>query len=362
MSKSRGSILLTGAGGDLGSAIVSKIISAPEFRRHHGIYAARNVDTPAPNLDAALKVGLPQSSSPGLSHSYEKISLDLSRLANVRTVAASINNRIAIGELPPIRVLILNAGYEEFRNQTWTEDGLDTTFVVNYLSQWLLAILLLQSIDKSQGRVVWISSFSHNTKDIRNVVIRCYHEDRYKTMISNDLEPIAKGTWSPNSPRSSSRTWVEGYRRYGSSKLCGVTMIYELQRRLDRDTALNDISVLAIDPGSMGTGIARRSSSWFLRVVMFRVVIPILGAVMVYFWPNGTWRTLDKSSGDVVSAAFNLAPPPLSERPKSLYLDGSKRGEHSSEASDPLKGQAVWKGSVKYADLKEGDTVLQDWK
>lgn len=120
MSQPRGSILLTGASGDLGSAIVSKIISAPEFRRYHGIYAVRNAGTPTPNLDTVLEKEVSLASSTGSGDSYEKISLDLSQLDSVRTVAASINHRVATGELPPIRAIILNAGYEELGKQTWT--------------------------------------------------------------------------------------------------------------------------------------------------------------------------------------------------------------------------------------------------
>ncbi len=42
-----------------------------------------------------------------------------------------------------------------------TDDGLDTTFVANYLGHWLLTLLLLQSIDKESGRIVVIGSFAH---------------------------------------------------------------------------------------------------------------------------------------------------------------------------------------------------------
>jgi NAD(P)-dependent dehydrogenase (short-subunit alcohol dehydrogenase family) len=32
------------------------------------------------------------------------------------------------------------------------------SFAVNYLGHWLLAVLLLQSMDTEVGRVVWMSS------------------------------------------------------------------------------------------------------------------------------------------------------------------------------------------------------------
>ncbi|KAI0397366.1 NAD(P)-binding protein [Xylariaceae sp. FL0594] len=360
MPRLEGTILLTGANGGLGCGIVSNILSSPELERHyHGIYTVRDAAKPAPALDAVLQSRRRTSSGPDTpSHSSEKASLDLSRLASVRALAASINQRVSAGELPPIRAIILNAAYEEFQRQTWTDEGLDMTFVVNYLGHWLLVMLLLQSMDRKYGRVVWISSFSH-----KSTLIRSHCKSTHKTVISSDLEPIAKGTWSPNSADdNNSWTWAAGYRRYGASKLCGVTMIHELQRRLDRDPVLRDISVLAIDPGSMPTGIVRRSSSWFLRVVVFQLLFPVLCTLMVRLFPNGNWRTVQKSSRDVVAAALKSGPPPLSQRPKSLYLNGSELGRYNSEAADQAKGRVVWRGSVRYANLTEGDTVLKDWQ
>ena len=157
MSQQNGTVLVTGANGGLGSAIVSRIISDPDLRTYHGIYTVRNTKS-CSQLDAALG---PTSAGPGDIHSHEKISLDLSSLRSVREAAAVINARVTDGAIPPIRALILNAGYEEFDEQRWTEDGLDMTFTVNYLSQWLLTLLLLQSMDRAKGRIVWISSWAH---------------------------------------------------------------------------------------------------------------------------------------------------------------------------------------------------------
>ncbi|KAI1851833.1 hypothetical protein JX265_013190 [Neoarthrinium moseri] len=360
MAQSKGTILLTGANGGFGCAIVSKILSTTTLSHHHGIYAVRDANKPTCTLDALISrqhLSYPHTSS----HSCEKTSLDFSKLDSVRQAAASINERVSAGEVPRIRAIVLNAGYEEFKQQTWTEDGLDTTFTVNYLGQWLLVMLLLQSMDLENGRVVWISSFSHNPNDYRSVFIGSHREDKYKIAITNDLEPVAKGTWSPNPLNATVRTWAPGYRRYGVSKLCGVTMINELQRRLDQDPILKNISVLAIDPGSMATGIVR-NGSWFLRVVIFQILVRFLGIVMVRLFPNGTWRTLDKSASDVTAAAFEASPPPLSERPKGIYLNGSELGQYNSEADDPVKGKVVWSGSVKYSGLKQGETSLKEWK
>ncbi|KAI0102358.1 hypothetical protein F4776DRAFT_668961 [Hypoxylon sp. NC0597] len=114
-------------------------------------------------------------------------------------------------------------------------------------------------------------------------------------MITDDLEPLAKATWSSNSDDEAD--WAAGYRRYGASK------IHELQRRLDRDPILNTISVLAVDPGRMATGIIRRSP-WFVRIIVFRIFAGLLAHLWVRLFPNGTWRTPEKSARDVLAAAF----------------------------------------------------------
>lgn len=145
MAEKRGTIFLTGANSGLGRAIVSQVVSTPELRAYHGLYTAREASTAAA-LGSAL---------------HDILSLDLARPSQVREVAAAINTRVASGEIPPIRALILNAGFQEFTTQTWTEDGLDMSFATNYLGHWLLTLLLLQSMGRALGRVIVIGSLAH---------------------------------------------------------------------------------------------------------------------------------------------------------------------------------------------------------
>jgi nucleoside-diphosphate-sugar epimerase len=76
-----GSILVTGANGGIGSAIISRINSTPGLASYHGIYTIRHhAAEPLP--------GLAHSKPTHVKHDYETLSLDLSRLENVREVAA----------------------------------------------------------------------------------------------------------------------------------------------------------------------------------------------------------------------------------------------------------------------------------
>jgi NAD(P)-dependent dehydrogenase (short-subunit alcohol dehydrogenase family) len=159
MSQSKGSILVTGANGYFGSAIAAKIASSAKFSAYHGLYTVRDASKPSANLDSALARAARSASS--FPHPHEKVSIDLSRLDSVRAAAADINQKVAAGELPRIRAIVLNAAVEEYEVQTWNEDGLDMSFAANYLGHWLLMLLLLQSMDTKMGRVIWIASWSH---------------------------------------------------------------------------------------------------------------------------------------------------------------------------------------------------------
>lgn len=163
MSEQKGTIIVTGANGGLGSSIVSKIVSTPELSRYYGVYTARD-RLAAPAITSALRMPTGLHSHP---HSHTVVSLDLARMESVRRVAADINSRVLAGELPPIRALILNAAVHEFESQTWTEHGFDLSFAVNYLGHWLLTLLLLQSMDRELGRIVVVGSLSHEYASTR---------------------------------------------------------------------------------------------------------------------------------------------------------------------------------------------------
>lgn len=151
----KGSIVITGANGGLGSSTVDQILHQSQLAKdYYGIYTVRKVET----ADAVKKV-LKRAAS--AQHGHELLALDLASLASTRQAAESINKRVASGELPPIRALILNAGYQELSSQTFTNDGFDMSFQANFLSHFLLTLLLLQSMDKENGRIVVVGSWTH---------------------------------------------------------------------------------------------------------------------------------------------------------------------------------------------------------
>ncbi|KAI1165898.1 hypothetical protein F5B18DRAFT_134286 [Nemania serpens] len=363
MSAAKGSILVTGANGGLGSAIVQRIVGSSALAKsYHGLYTVRSAE----RADAVQ--GVLKKAAAKAGHAYDLVPLDLSSLASTRKVAADINRRVAEGSVPPIRALVLNAAWQEYTTQTITSDGFDMTFQATHLSHFLFALLLLKSLDKESGRVVVLGSWSHDTSDKRNTVpglLRGYEDEKWNLIFKEpvDVEPLARGKWSvPDDEPGSGNT---GYRRYGASKLCNVMFMRELSRRIATDPELSSIAVLAVDPGAMLTDLARRTPSTILRAAstVFRgvnyVAKPLLDALSRRS-PNADFRSTAQSADDIVNAAFDTEM--LGERPNGVYMNGSAVGELGPEAKDAAKCRKVWEGCLRLAQVGEGDTVLADWR
>ncbi|KAI1324024.1 NAD(P)-binding protein [Xylariaceae sp. FL0255] len=341
----RGTIVVTGAAGGLGCCIAAEISSSPQLgANHYGLYAVRN-----PSRTTSLINSLNQTRSYS-SHVYDIVSLDLESLDSVRALATDINNRVAKGDIPRIRALVLNAGYLELGTQSWLENGLDATWAVNYLSQWLLTLLLLQSIDREKGRTYLSNPYDDFNKGSQGGQ---YDDEKWKTMLSGGIEQIATGNWSPCGEGNPVHA---GLRRYGAAKLCLAMMIGELQERLDRDPLLNRVAILGCDPGWMAASISRRHQMYpFMRIVM-----PWVAGFLSWLQPHGMYRTPARSAKDVMAVAIDMSQTDGGNL-KGVYFKGAVRAEVSAEAQDFGKRKMGWKGSVGYAGLQHGETLLQHW-
>jgi NAD(P)-dependent dehydrogenase (short-subunit alcohol dehydrogenase family) len=207
LAATKGTFISTGAGGGIGAGFLSSFLSAPSALLYHSIY------TFDPFFPGSLRHNLLRAPL----HSHELVPLDLSSLADVRKFAASINERVKSGYIPPIRALVLiGGGIFNAKNQRngvdFTSDGFEKSFQINYLANFLLVLLLLQSMDKTSARIIFISSISHNpafpsTKGI-------YLPERRTNMLRK-VEELAKGT----DEIKVGEEWIAAMRRYGTSKL-----------------------------------------------------------------------------------------------------------------------------------------------
>jgi NAD(P)-dependent dehydrogenase (short-subunit alcohol dehydrogenase family) len=352
MANDQGTVLITGANGGLGSAFVSQFLKSPEASIYTGLFAVRNPAT-ASTLRSIV------SSSPNAS-SHEIMALDISTLTSVRSAAKIINERVAFESLPKIRVLVLNAAIQSHKGVDFTKDGLETNFGINYLANFLLVLLLLQSMDKEHGRIVIISSWTHDPLDARNAHIKL---DEHKTIFKKTVDELAKPTFDEEKSMGKWELWEAGMRRYGMSKTLMQMFLYELQRRINSDPELSSISVLSLDPGGMGTGIARDGPLLLRFLLAF--ILPLFTPLLLlwnHFKPNGMLRTPEISAKDLRRACFDESEP-LGKFPKAVALNGSEVGVHqTAEVLDEKKQKELWEGSLKYADLRDGDTVLKNWE
>ena len=107
-----------------------------------------------------------------------------------------------------------------------------------------------------------------------------------------------------------------------------------------------------------GTGIAKRAP--LLIRFLTQVMIPLLQSIAVYFSPNGSMRPTWKSARDLMLASFDEKY--LGVRPKAFHLNGSVRATSSVESRDEAKQKKLWEESLKLAMIRDGETVLENWK
>jgi NAD(P)-dependent dehydrogenase (short-subunit alcohol dehydrogenase family) len=124
----------------------------------------------------------------------------------------------------PLHVLVNNAGMVNQRRRV-TVDGIEETFAVNYLAMFQFTLLVLpRLISSAPARIVNVGSDAH----------------RIASIDPDDIDGSKK------------RYSFMG--AYGRSKLAVSYFTQELARRLDG----TDVTVNALDPGPMATGIAKK--------------------------------------------------------------------------------------------------------
>lgn len=177
-----GTLLLTGANGGIATGFLTQFLKSPNAHSTRGYYTVRDPST-AETLRTTLRTHKPPN------HSYEIAKLDMSSLKSVREGAKEINTAVASGSLPPIRALVLNAGVQQCELD-FTDDGIERTFAINYLHQFLLVLLLLQSMDQKHGRIILIGSTQIWPNWWANE--RWYENESQKTFFPGSVEELAR--------------------------------------------------------------------------------------------------------------------------------------------------------------------------
>ncbi|KAG0648457.1 hypothetical protein D0Z07_5466 [Hyphodiscus hymeniophilus] len=351
MAAPKYALLVTGAAGGIGSGFVSEFLKTPQASTHYGLYVVH--PSQPGSLAELLKNHAPAS------HKYEIASLDLSSLVSVRSFVSTLQPRVKAGELPPIRKLYLIAGGIFTSKDTedgldYSADGLEKMFAVNYLVNFLLVLMLLGSM-KESARIVFMSSTTHWPENKSNAshVTKLEHNTVWK-----DVDMLANGKGNvPEAETGKKGRFEAGMRRYGTTKTLLNMFMYELQRRLDKDSQLSKISIIAMEPGAVGgTGLfqAHTFPIWMWFILCY--IAPLIQTIVVWFMPNGFMRTPQQVGKDLVFAGWGKG------LKGATYLDGHVVRDSSPETHDVVKQGKLWEGSLRLVGLSDAETALESWR
>jgi NAD(P)-dependent dehydrogenase (short-subunit alcohol dehydrogenase family) len=252
----------------------------------------------------------------------EVMPLDLASLRSVRAFAVELAERIRTGALPPLRGLVCNAGVQSGATRSVTAEGFEATFGVNHLGHFLLANLLLPTLDPP-ARVVVVASIVHDPAKKAGLPAPAW----------NDPTALAQGELGPTA--SGDKPLAAARRRYATSKLANVYFTYALARRLPDGVTAN-----AFDPGLMpGTGLVREAPAP-LRFANAHVLPHIIPVARRLHMPN--IHTV-KESGDALA---RLLIDPALAHTTGKYFEGRQEIRSSEESYDQARAEELWQESA----------------
>jgi NAD(P)-dependent dehydrogenase (short-subunit alcohol dehydrogenase family) len=263
-------VLITGSTDGLGFEVARRLAAEGRTVLVHGRDERR--------ADAAV-----ESLGAGAKESHRAFVADLSSLAEVRRLAEEVEASMGV-----LGVLVNNAGIAlGDRERRLSRDGYELTFAVNYLSHFLLTILLLPLLRRSApARIVNVASIGQSPIDFDDV------------MLERGYEP---------------------FRAYAQSKLAQIMFTFELAERLHGDR----VSVNALHPATlMDTKMVRET----------------FGRAMT-------------SVDEGAEATLRLIRAPELEGVSGRYYDGVEESRAHAQAYDPEARRRLWELSERICGL-----------
>ncbi|CAG8979680.1 hypothetical protein HYALB_00003911 [Hymenoscyphus albidus] len=325
-----GTIIITGANGSLAVPSVEYLLS--HYPDYTAILTVRNTSDSDENT-ARLKQTIARF--PKATTSIRK--LDLSSLADVQEFATTISSEIATGSLGKIAAVICNAYIWSINDGLrFSQDKYELSFAVNHLAHMSLVLRLLGSF-RSDGRIVFLASDAHYPG--KNGL------EKYPPGIPDNIELLVKPE-----PDTAGEEVGRGFQRYGNSKLAVIMGTYELNRRLQQDPNLKDITAVALDPGGLPDSKAMRSGVPGL----WKYGMKVLGAfqpIMKYAIP--TLRSAKLAAVDLIELAVGKK----YIGTKGFY-EMSEPSQSSPESNDETKQQKLWTKTLEWAHMTKDDASL----
>lgn len=228
------------------------------------------------------------------SVSIDIVIADFSDLEQVREAA-----NLIVKQYPVIDLLVNSAGLHSTKRHL-TKDGNELVFQANHIAPFLLTMLLLDSIKKSeQGRIIQVNSEGH----------------RFGGLNINDL------TWDK-------RPYI-GLRAYGASKTAQLMTVMYLAKELKE----TNVTINAMHPGGVRTNIGS-NNGWLYRAWLHGVVWHFLKDPVI--------------SGD---ALYYLSASPKVNQVSGRYFNLTIDEKPMPHALDKDMGNQIWNISLKLAGL-----------
>ena len=266
----------------------------------------------------------------------DTLELDLGSLASVRSAAAACRAMLGSGRISSLQSILCNAGAQFQGPISYSADGYEETFAVNFLGYFLLVNLLLDCVANG-GRIVFTASGTHDpaTMDGRMVGVAAEPD-------ANALANEGKGGRKP----------ISGGKRYTTSKLSVILFVYELGRRLRRADV--PVASIAFDPGLIPeTGLTRTSPGFVQRLSRTSLMKGLLRRLGV---------TMGSLSFSGAALARVVADPAFADGSGKYFQ--SKNGtlievQSSKMSYDEAKAAKLWKDAEQLVHLETSERPLR---
>nr|WP_211599497.1 SDR family NAD(P)-dependent oxidoreductase [Gordonia araii] len=240
------------------------------------------------------------------------IPADLSSMSSVLGAARAVADAVAAGDLPPLSAIVGNAGIQHVDDTTETDEGLEETFAVNVLANYVLIEELRPHL-RPRSRIVITVSDTH-FGDFRH-----------------NMGMVPGPAWPEDPARLASiRTFDRpesvsaGRTAYSTSKLAAIYLVHEYARRLPEG-----VDIVGYNPGFVpGTGLARNAGA--LSRFAVRRILPLMTLT-----PLATGqRAAGKHLADAVLGRIDV--------PSGGYIDRNRVVPSSSESYDEKRERQLW--------------------
>ncbi|KAK7699119.1 hypothetical protein SLS64_011896 [Diaporthe eres] len=321
-------IIITGANGSLAIPTVDQLLKPP-------VRDARDNDVNTTTLRGVV-AKYPQAKV------YIK-ELDLGRLSAVHNLARHVVAGISEGSLPRLSSIVGTAYYWNLVGPfQMTEDGCEKTIQVTFLSHVALILLLLGCFRPEGGRIVLFSSDVHEPD--KNGF------EKIPPLIPTgpaELEHLVK----PPEDDPAVDAFGHGLHRYANAKLATVMFTHALNRRLQGEDQLKDITVVVTSPGYLSDSRALRVNTPLKSVMISTLVMRPFRRLLAMV--DSTARTVAQVSVDVAHLATNEALPGARG-----YLELLNPSEGSKDSRDEKTQDVLWEKSAGWVGITAQDTVL----